>query len=78
MQDHIKIMKAIIKIEQFDNGISLKWSNSDHDNRKIIALDFDKEKTIGKMIWDDIKDVMDTELFNEVEMVIEYKAVKEN
>ena len=71
-------MKATIKIEQFGNGISIKWESPDVDPQSEVALDYDKEKAIGKMIWDDIKDVMNAELCNEVEMVIEYKAVKEN
>lgn len=70
-------MKAKIKIEQYDNGISLKWKSPDSDGQSEVALDYDKEKAIGKMIWDDIKHLMDSELCNEVEMVIEYKAVKE-
>lgn len=70
-------MKATIKIEQFGNGISIKWESPDVDSQSEVALDYDKEKAIGKMIWDDIKNVMDTELCNEVEMCIEYKAVKE-
>lgn len=70
-------MKATIKIEQFGNGISIKWESPDIDPQSEVALDFDKEKAIGKMVWDDINDVMNAELCNEVEMVIEYKAVKE-
>lgn len=71
-------MKVTLTVEQFDNGISLKWKSPDTDGQSEVALDFDKEKAIGKMVWDDIKHLMDTELCNEVEMVIEYKAVKEN
>ena len=71
-------MKAKIKIERYDNGISLKWQSPDADDQSEVALDFDKEKAIGKMVWDDIKHVMDADLCNEVEMSIEYKAVKEN
>lgn len=70
-------MKVTIKIEQFDNGISLKWKSPDTDGQSEVALDFDEEKAIGKMVWDDIKHLMDTELCNEVEMVIEYKPIKE-
>jgi len=69
-------MKAIIKIEQFGNGISMKWVSPDVDPQSEVALDYDKEKAIGKMVWDDIKNVMNAELCNEVEMSIEYKAVK--
>lgn len=71
-------MKATIKIEQFDNGISLKWVSPDADYQSEVALDYDKEKAIGKVIWDDVKHLMDTELCNEVEMIVECKAVKEN
>lgn len=70
-------MKVTIKVEQFGNGISIKWKSPDIDPQSEVALDFDKEKAIGKVIWDDIKDVMNAELCNEVEMVIEYKTVKE-
>lgn len=70
-------MKAKIIIEQFDNGISLKWSSPDHDSENIVALDFDKEKTIGKMIWDDVKSIMDKELCNIVTMEINYEGAKE-
>lgn len=65
-------MEQKIFIEQYDNGITLQ-----SDGRAIVVLDHDKEKAIGKVIWDDIKDVMNAELCNEVEMSIEYKAVKE-
>lgn len=71
-------MKVTLTVEQFDNGISLKWKSPDADDQSEVALDYDKEKTIGKVIWDDVKHLMDTELCNEVEMSIEYKAVKEN
>ena len=71
-------MKAKIKIERYDNGISLKWQSPDADDQSEVALDFDKEKTIGKVIWDDIKNVMNASLCDEVEMSVEYKAVKEN
>lgn len=70
-------MKVTIKVEQFGNGISIKWKSPDIDPQSEVALDFDKEKAIGKVIWDDIKDVMNAELCNEVEMVIEYKPIKE-
>ena len=70
-------MKVSITVEQFGNGISIKWESPDVDPQSEVALDYDKEKAIGRMIWDDTKNVMDTELCNEVEMSIEYKAVKE-
>ena len=66
-------MKANIIVEQFDNGISLKWSSPEHGNEAaIVALDEERAYTIGKMIWEDIKAVMNSELKNIVVMKIEY------
>lgn len=67
-------MKAKIIIEQFSNGISLKWEGENHEQEAIVALDYDKEKAIGKMIWDDVKHIMDAELCNVVTINIEYEC----
>lgn len=74
-------MKAIITIEQFDNGISLKWKDGDGlntvhmpaaDPQCVVALDRDKETVIGKMIWDDVKNAMNAALTNTVRLEIDY------
>ena len=74
-------MKAIITIEQFDNGISLKWKDGDGQNtvhmpaadpQCVVALDRDKETVIWKMIWNDIKEAMDAALTSTVRMEIDY------
>ena len=71
-------MKAIIEIEEYDNGISLKWNDSEgHDPKAIVALDRDKETAIGKMIWDDVKNMMDVTLTNMMRLKIEYEPIKE-
>ena len=72
-------MKANIQIEQFDNGITIKWKDAEgeHDQQAIVALERDKEMSIGKTIWEDIKMIMDSHLCNAVEMEIEYKPIKE-
>lgn len=72
-------MKAEIIVEQYDNGISLKWKDVEGsiEPEAIVALDDDKANTIGKIIWDDITLMMDQELCNVVKMTIEYQAVKE-
>ena len=71
-------MKAKIIIEQFDNGISLKWEGCETpDMQAVVALDNDKEKELGKMIWEDVYALMNLETCNKVEMEIEYKPVKE-
>lgn len=68
-----KNMKIQIDVEQFDNGITLKWNDSEgHAPEAIVALDRDKENAIGKMIWDDIKSAMDAALTNTVRMEIDY------
>lgn len=66
------MMEQKIIIEQYDNGITLQG-----EGRSIVVLDHEKERSIGSMIWENVKCVMDTELCNEVEMVIEYKPIKE-
>ena len=71
-------MKVTIVVEQFDNGITIKWKDAEgeHDPQAIVALDRDKEMSIGKTIWEDVKMIMDSQLCNAVEMEIEYKPMK--
>ena len=71
-------MKARIDIEDFDNGITLKWGDGgEHDEVHIVALEAEKESTIGKAIWDDVRYVMEKELVSKVRMVIQYEPIKE-
>lgn len=65
-------MEAKIIIEQFDNGITLKWSSPGHDSKAIVAHFYDREKAIGEMILNDVKHIMDAELCNVVTLNIEY------
>lgn len=67
-------MKVSIEVEQYDNGISLKWSNEEAvgDNEAVVALDADKESAIGKMIWSDIENVMNLAIANKVKMEINF------
>ena len=73
-------MKVQIDIEEFDNGITLKWHghdlNGEQDNERLVALDREKESVIGKTIWDDIRCVIDKELVSKVRMTIEYEPIK--
>ena len=70
-------MKAIIEIEQFDNGISLKWDAEGQEHEAIVAMDRDKEAAIGKMIWSDVINIMNADLTNTVRMIVEYEPIKE-
>ena len=65
-------MNVTIDIEQFDNGISIKWEDSEGHMDGLVALDADKESAIGNKIWYDIKKAMDSALTNKVRMEIEY------
>lgn len=72
-------MKVNIEIEQYDNGITLKWRDLDGetDPQNIVALDRDREAVIGKTVWEDIKRAMDKHLANAVTMSITYEPRKE-
>jgi hypothetical protein len=72
-------MKVTIKIDQYDNGISLKWKDADGeaDPQCLVALERDKEKAIGERIWDDVKAFMDAKSANVVNMAIEFLEAKE-
>lgn len=70
-------MKAKIIIEQFQNGISIKWRNDAGDAEHIVALTDDSDKILGKLMLDDLDYLMESESCNKVEMTIEYKPIKE-
>ena len=72
-------MKAEITVEQFNNGISLKWKDcaGNIESEDLVALEADKQNTIGKIIWDDIQLIMDNKLTNIVKLTIEYQATEE-
>ena len=67
-------MTVKIKIEKFDNGITLKWEHLDGnmDSKAVVAKDREAQETIGEVICDDINSVMDFYSTNCVEMTIEY------
>jgi hypothetical protein len=72
-------MKVEITVEQFNNGISLKWRDCDGniESEDLVALERDQVNTIGKTIWDNIKSVMDSKFANIVKLTIEYQAMEE-
>lgn len=65
------MMKTTITIEQFDNGISIKYDDDEGNSTAIVSLDRTKEEDIGKMIWNDINDLMNAKLTSKVTMNIE-------
>ena len=64
-------MKTTITIEQFDNGISIKYHDDEGNSTAIVSLDRTKEEDIGKLIWNDINDLMNAKLTSKVTMNIE-------
>ncbi|MBO7645486.1 MAG: hypothetical protein J6S52_00520 [Prevotella sp.] len=72
-------MKVTIEIEEFDNGITLKWKDTEGktDEEAVVALDQDKETAIGKMIWSDVENTLNYELVDKVKMKIEYEPIKD-
>ena len=72
-------MKAIITIEQFDNGISLKWRDAEDvvDPKAVVALEREQTRVLGEAIWEDVKALMDFKSANVVKMAIEYLTVEE-
>lgn len=72
-------MNVTIDVEQFDNGITLKWKNADGnaDSEALVALDREKETAIGKMIWSDIENAMNLAMTNKARMEITYLLEEE-
>lgn len=72
-------MKTTITIEQFDNGITVKWRDIDGkvDPKAVVALEREQARVIGETLWEDVKQIMDANLTNLVKMVIEYQVGKE-
>lgn len=67
-------MKAIIEIEKFDNGISLKWKDAEGvvEPENVVALERDKERAIGEIIWEDLNTLLDAKSARVVKMAVEY------
>lgn len=72
-------MKVSVTIEQFDNGITVKWRDAkdEVDPKCVVALERDQQRILGETLWEDIKQIMDANLTNLVKMVIEYQVGKE-
>lgn len=69
-------MKATITIEQYDNGITLKWRDAagEVDPKAVVALEREQARVIGETLWEDVKQIMDANLANLVTMIVDYKV----
>ena len=52
-------------IEQFDNGITLRWQDIDSD-RAIVIPDHSINAEVGKLIMENVKSVMDMNKTNKI------------
>ena len=82
--------KVKIEIEQVDNGSVLKWYSGDlsdagtldkadqlfTNTQFLVAKKEEEIQTLGKMIWEDINNIMDQECTSQIELDITYKIVK--
>ena len=68
-------MKTTITIEQFDNGISIKYDDDEGNSTAIVSLDHTKAADIGKEIWSDVEYMMNHDLKNKVKMEITFTAM---
>lgn len=73
-------MKVSVTIEQFDNGITVKWRDVDGevDPKAAVALERDQQRAIGETLWEDIRQIMNANFTNLVKMIIEYKVGEED
>ena len=72
-------MRETLEVEQFDNGISFRSVDVDINNTDPIAevaLTHNQESALGKLLWADIKYVMDAALCNKARVSINVKSIK--
>ena len=73
MRERATTMKVVIKISQYDNGICIKDVDELGNTVAIVSLERTKSESIGELICQHVKEVMDEVPTNEVEMIIEIR-----
>lgn len=65
-------MDIIINIEHFDNGITLRWRdlNEEENVRAIVIPDHAIDHEVGKIIMEDVFDMMNRSLASKAELTI--------
>jgi hypothetical protein len=73
------IQNVEIIIEQFDNGITLHWSDIDGEvkivGKKLVIPEHSQHSEVGKYIMGDVKNVMDEAATNRVKLTIKYESL---
>ena len=71
--------KVKIKVEQVDNGSVFKWYSGDLSETEFLVAKKEEEmQTLGKMIWEDIMNILNQECTSQIELDITYKPVTQN
>lgn len=71
-------MKSEMIIEQFDNGITIRWNDVEGDlpsEKKVVGSGMEKSG-IGEIIWDDVYNILDKESVEKVLVRIECSPIK--
>lgn len=74
-----KLAKDVrVTVEQFDNGITLRWKDlsGEYDSSANVVLKGGESNAIGTLIYEDIKQIMDSVPCNEVEVNICYTPIE--
>jgi len=70
------IKKVDIMVERFREGATFRWNDS-HCSMKSLATAGQEPKSIGEIIWEDIKDIFDKTQSDDVIVSIEYNDMKD-
>ena len=71
------LKKAEIIIERFDEGITIRWSDSDGkiESRKSLCPNGAEMSFLGSEIWSDIVSIFDEKKSEKIKLTIEYQHI---
>ena len=70
------IKKVEITVERFREGATFRLNDS-QCSMKSLAIAGQEPKSIGEIIWEDVKDILDKTLSDDVIVSIEYNDMKD-
>ena len=68
------IKKAEIEVEEFENGITARWSDTDgaYDPTKSLAIKGNEAECIGECIWGDVREILSNTNTDKVIVKVQY------
>lgn len=71
------VKKAVIIVEKFNEGITIRWSDADGivGDTKALAANGNEARLIGKQIWEDLEYMLNDSESEKVKMTVEYEKV---